>query len=73
MILASIAVLAWVSSGWAWMTHLEWKRTGEYGRNSLPMNMVARDGAIGAGVLTAATIGLGIWLGRRKPERNEKR
>ena len=68
-----LCILAWASAGSAWMTPLEWKRTGVYARNSLPMNRVARDAAVGAACLTALTASLTIWTGRRITSKNLKR
>lgn len=69
---ALLCFFAWASVGWAWMTHLEWKRTGDYSRNSLPMNRVARDCAVGASCLTALIIGLSIWTRQRSTSENPK-
>jgi hypothetical protein len=59
--------MLWCGAWQAWETHLKWRENGDYARNSLPMNRVARDSAMIAGFATALLAGITIWNLTRRP------
>ena len=50
----------------AWLTHLDWEKTGAYSRNSFPMGAIAEDLSLWTGACFLLAALSWCWVFRRK-------